>query len=232
MALTVAPRAAAYGLAACLAAAIALSLPVLQREHRSATQEALTAFDMQGPYPLPWEDADDPGACDAACPPRAAAAAGARLANEAMRAGDPSARRGKALQAEALLTQALKARPASGEWWAWLAFARIGAREPVDQVAQALAESYRRSPYLAHLALWRIGLAARLWVFLPGSARQAAVEETAWMKAGASPDIQAVADAADDPAAHEALQAALRRPVPPSVPHGVGGGPGGVGFRR
>jgi hypothetical protein len=130
------------------------------------------------------------------------------------------------------LTQALAARPASGEWWAWLAYARIGAGAPLTSVAQALDRSYLASPYLAHLSRWRIRLASGLWPLLTAQTRARTADEIAWLNNVGPQEAQDAVAGALDPAARQVLALALARPLAPSVPHGFGGGPGRIGRIR
>jgi hypothetical protein len=196
-------------LAVLFAAAAAASWPVVQAERRSAVAEAQAVEALGGPAPLPWEVQDEAARCDAGCPPRAAAAVGVRLAHEAAETKDIRVRLAKARQAQALLTAALKARPLAGEWWAWLAYARIGAGEEWDDVVQALGQSYRSSPDLGHLAPWRIGLAATLWPRLPADLQAAVVNEETWLGEVAPQEARETLAGVSEPAARRTLAAAF-----------------------
>jgi hypothetical protein len=225
-----------YVLAGGFALAAAGAWPAVQAERRAAVAEAQTTEALGGPDALFWEDEDAPAACDAGCPPRVAAAVGARLAADAAQTRDLGVRLHEAEQAEALLVSAVKARPAAGEWWAWLAFARTLDGEETPQVLQALGQSYRRAPYLSSMARWRIGLAGAVWPLLTPDVKAAAANEVAWLNAvRPAEDLNLAALVVAhvrDPQARAALGAALQRPLPTAAPHRISGGPGGIGVRR
>ncbi len=225
---------APLALAGLFAAAAAASVPVAMREGRSAAAEADLAESLGAPPPLPWDSSDDEDACGPSCPPRVAAAQGLGLATDALLAAHMMDRVTKAEQAEALLTRAIHGRPSAGEWWGWLAFARVGAGEEPADVVQALGESYRLSPFLPHLAAWRISQCARLWPQLPPGVRRAAADEIAWFKSVEPEDgtADALVRTVRDPQAHAALAAALARPAQALASHRISRVPGDVLFAR
>ncbi len=212
--------------------AAAASWPVVSAEHRSAAIEAAAIAQLGGPSPLPWEASASQPACGPDCPARAAAAHGVELADQAAQAADPATRVQLSRAAEAELIRALAVRPTAGEWWAWLAYARLLHGGEFDAARQDLQASYENAPFLAHLAIWRIGVAARYWPRLPPGLRARAADEIAWLRDVDPDDARTTFAAVDDPAAAEALGQALARPTVPSVPHRGRGGPGGIGFLR
>ncbi len=222
------PRLLAAG---CLLGAAA-AWPVVWAEHRSAAVEAGAIARLGGPAPLPWETPGSGPACDETCPPRAAAAHGVELADQAAPAADPATRARLSAAAEIELTRALAARPTAGEWWAWRAYARLLHGGEFDAARRDLQASYDNAPFLAHLAVWRIGTAARYWPRLPAGLRARAADEMAWLRDVDPDDARTTFAAIDDPSASEALSQALARPPAPSVPHRGRGGPGGIGFLR
>ncbi len=221
-------------LAAGFLSAAAASWPVVRAEHRSAVAEAAAIAQLGGPRALPWEAAsgDKEPECGRPCPARAEAARGVERADRAAHAADPAARLRFSAAAETDLTHALAVRPTAGEWWAWRAYARLVHGGEFEAARQDLQTSYERAPFLAHLAVWRIGISARYWLRLTPALRARVADELAWLRDVDPDDAKTTFDAIDDPAASEALAQALARPAAPSVPHRGRGGPGGIGFLR
>lgn len=217
-------------LAAAFLAAATLILPVIRAEHQSEVREAAAEVAMGGAAPLPWQSPGQDGACGAGCPARARAAIGVSDAFAAAQTTDAAERVRASGEAEVWLRTAIAARPSAGEWWAWLAYAQLAHDDGFDAVEDDIAKSYDRSPFLAHLAAWRIRVCAYYWPRLNQGLRASAENEIVWLR-----DIDPEAEEmtlqfASDPAARDALRSALGRPPAPSVPHRRSRSPGGVGL--
>ncbi len=210
------------------AGAALLIVPVVRDEHQSAVREATVAAEMRIAPALPWERPGEDGPCGSGCPARARAAIGVTAAMAAARSPEPAARLIDSGEAEAWLLQALAARPAAGEWWAWLAYARLLHGDGFDAVEDDIAKSYERSPFMAHLAAWRISVCASYWPRLRPDLQARVANEMVWLRDINPQAEQSTLRRVEDPAAREAFESALRRPPAPSVPHRSGGGPGGV----
>jgi hypothetical protein len=222
--------AARWGMALAFVVAALLILPVIRAEHHSAVREAAVAAAMRLASPLPWESPGQDGPCGPGCPARARAAIGVSAAIAAARSQEPGARLINAEAAAAWLRQALVARPSAGEWWAWLGYSQLLHGDDFDDVESDLADSYERSPFMAHLAAWRISVCAYYWPRLPPGLQARVENELVWLRDINPRAEQSTFRNVTDPAAREAFESALRRPPAPSVPHGSGGGPGGVGL--
>jgi hypothetical protein len=228
-----AARAISIGAVAVFALGALAAWPVLRSEQRSAAYEASAMADLGGPPPLPWESLDAGAACGKDCPARAQAAMGVKLAHAAALARTPQARADGAEAAKAELGRAVEAVPSAGEWWAWLAYARLLHGDLIEPIVDDLQRSYDRAPYLERLAPWRITTSAELWPRLTPRLRGQVADETVWLRDVDPEDARAVLAAIEDPAARETLARALaERPPAPSVPHRGGRGPGSVGFVR
>ena len=214
--------------AAALVAAFALAAPITARQWTIARYKAWAERDLGGAAPPPWLTRPAP-VCATDCPPAALAASAVSLIAKSDGLATPALRRAAYHDAEQRLTVALGLQPASGGGWSWLAYARLKAGWPMNQVCAALARSYDAAPFLIEEGPWRARVAALNWSVLSPHTQAQVVNEAVWLHEVDPPAYAAVAPAFIDAGAVRALAAGLSRPPSVLVPHRWSRAPGGVG---
>lgn len=206
-----------------------LGLRMLHDEWISARAEAAARQALTGAAPLPWEASDAADPCAAACPARALAASAVSLIVQAAAEPPEVQRRARLQEAERRLERALQARSAEGEWWVWLAYARVLEGRNFPAAVANLQRSYAATPFLPQEGAWRVRISAGAWSQLDAKTRRALVDEAVWLTevdpAAAAPALAAFTH----PDAAAALRAGLALRRPGLIPHRRSRVPDGVG---